>query len=130
MLGMPTAMQKQCIDWTNAIAYLFGSPITVDTWAFIKQRGVKGSRFFRLPGSTSCPGDATNDASIVWPDNRKTIDLGTITITTVDPDSDAASKALAFDPTRLTDGIELSDDPLPALRSRVYRLSRIHRQGQ
>ena len=39
-------------------------------------------------------------------------------------------KALAFDPTRLTDGIELSDDPLPALRSRVYRLSRIHRQGQ
>src|SRR5258708_23240672 len=31
MLGMPTAMQEQCIDWTNAIAYLFGSPITVDT---------------------------------------------------------------------------------------------------
>jgi cytochrome P450 len=28
---MPTAMQEQCIDWTNAIAYLFGSPITVDT---------------------------------------------------------------------------------------------------
>ena len=62
--------------------------------------------------------------------DRKTIDLGTVTITTVDADSDAAQKALAFDPTRLTDGIELSDDPLPALRSRVYRLSRIHRQGQ
>jgi hypothetical protein len=51
--------------------------------------------------------------------DRKTIDLGTVTITTVDADSDAAQKALAFDPTRLTDGIELSDDPLPALRSRV-----------
>ena len=62
--------------------------------------------------------------------DRKTIDLGTITITTVDPDSDAAQKALAFDPARLTDGIESSDDPLPALRSEVYRLSRIHRQGQ
>ena len=49
--------------------------------------------------------------------DRKTIDLGTVTITTVDADSDAAQKALAFDPTRLTDGIELSDDPLPALRS-------------
>ena len=56
--------------------------------------------------------------------DRKTIDLGTVTSTTVDADSDAAQKALAFDPTRLTDGIELSDDPLPALP-----LSGIHRQG-
>jgi catalase len=80
----------------------------------------------QLPNS----GDSTNDASMVWPDDRKTIELGTITITTVAPDSDAAQKTLAFDPTRLTNGIELSDDPLPALRSAVYRLSRIHRQGQ
>ena len=85
---------------------------------------------FRLLLQLPNPGDPTNDASIVWPDDRRTIDLGTITITTVDPDSDAAQKALAFDPTRLTDGIELSDDPLPALRSTVYMLSRNHRQGQ
>jgi catalase len=90
------------------------------------QEPVKFRFLLQLPN----PGDSTNDASIVWPADRKTIDLGTITITAVDPDSDAAQKALAFDPTRLTDGIELSDDPLPALRSRVYRLSRIHRQGQ
>jgi catalase len=92
----------------------------------LAQEPVKFRLLLQLPN----PGDSTNDASIVWPADRKTIDLGTITITTIDPDSDAASKALAFDPTRLTDGIELSDDPLPALRSRVYRLSRIHRQGQ
>jgi catalase len=85
---------------------------------------------FRLLLQLPNPGDPTNDASIVWPDDRKTIDLGTITITTVDPDSDATQRALGFDPTRLTDGIELSDDPLPALRSMVYMLSRIHRQGQ
>ena len=85
---------------------------------------------FRLLLQLPNPGDPTNDASIVWPDDRRTIELGTITITTVDPNSNAAQKALAFDPTRLTDGIELSDDPLPALRSAVYRLSRIRRQGQ
>ena len=85
---------------------------------------------FRLVLQLPNPGDATNDASIVWPDDRRTIDLGTITITSVGPNSAEAQKALAFDPTQLTDGIELSDDPLPALRSRVYRLSRIHRQGQ
>jgi catalase len=92
----------------------------------LAQEPVKFRLLLQLPN----PEDATNDASIVWPADRKEIELGTITITTIDPDSDAASKALAFDPTRLTDGIELSDDQLPALRSKVYRLSRIHRQGQ
>jgi catalase len=48
----------------------------------------------QLPG----PGDPTNDSSIVWPDDRKTVDLGTITIISVVADSDAAQKALAFDP--------------------------------
>lgn len=85
---------------------------------------------FRVLIQLPNPGDPTNDASIVWGDDRKTADLGTITITAVDPDSDAAQKALAFDPVRLTEGIELSDDPLPPLRSTVYMLSRIHRQGQ
>lgn len=90
----------------------------------LAQKPVKFRLLLQLPN----PGDATNDASIIWPEDRKTINLGTITITTVDPNSDVTQKALAFDPTRLTDGIELSADPLPALRSRVYRLSRIHRQ--
>jgi catalase len=85
---------------------------------------------FRLVIQLPNPGDPTNDPSIVWPDDRKTIVLGTITITSVVPDSDAAQKALAFDPTRLTDGIELSDDTLPLIRSKVYLLSRVHRQSQ
>jgi catalase len=96
----------------------------------LKTRLAQESVTFRLLLQVPNPGDATNDASIVWPDDRKTIDMGTMTITTVDPNSDAAEKALAFDPTRLTNGIDLSDDPLPALRSTVYKLSRIHRQAQ
>jgi catalase len=84
---------------------------------------------FRLVVQLPDPGDPTNDPSMVWPDDRKTITLGTITVTSVVADSDAAQKTLAFDPIKLTDGIELSDDRLPILRSRVYLLSRIHRQG-
>jgi len=80
----------------------------------------------QLPNS----GDPTNDSSIVWPDDRKTVELGTITITSVVADSDAAQKVLAFDPTKLTDGIELSDDQLPIIRSQVYLLSRLRRQTQ
>jgi catalase len=72
--------------------------------------------------------DSTKDPSIIWPEDRKTVDMGTLSITSVVPDSSAAEKALAFDPTDLTDGIELSDDPFPALRSRVYALAVAYRQ--
>jgi catalase len=85
---------------------------------------------YRLVVQLPNPGDATNDPSLVWPDDRKTIELGTISIKSVDADSSGAEKKLAFDPTNLTDGIDLSDDKLPALRSKVYALSVARRQGQ
>jgi catalase len=73
-------------------------------------------------------GDPTHDPSLVWPDDRRTIDVGTVSVTSVVADSDAAQKALVFFPTTLTDGIELSDDPFPALRTSVYALSFARRQ--
>ncbi len=73
-------------------------------------------------------GDPTKDPSIVWPEDRKTIDMGTISITSVIAGSGAVEKDLAFDPTNLTDGIELSDDPFPKLRSKVYALASAYRQ--
>jgi catalase len=54
--------------------------------------------------------------------------MGTISITSVVADSNVAEKALVFFPTTLTEGIELSDDPLPSLRTSVYALSFAHRQ--
>lgn len=86
----------------------------------LKSRLAKAPARFHLLLQLASPGDQTNDGSVVWPDDRKKIDLGVITITSVVVDSEAAERKLAFDPTRLIDGIELSDDPLPALRSRVY----------
>jgi catalase len=73
-------------------------------------------------------GDPTHDPSLVWPDDRKTIEVGTVSITSQVADSDTAQKALVFFPTSLIDGIELSDDPFPALRSSVYGLSFARRQ--
>jgi len=96
----------------------------------LKERLATGPVKFRMIVQLPNSGDPTNDASLVWPDDRKTIELGTISITSVVADSDAAQKALVFFPTNLTDGIELSDDPLPALRTDVYALSFAHRQQQ
>jgi catalase len=73
-------------------------------------------------------GDPTHDPSLVWPDDRRTIELGTVSITSVVADSDAAQKELVFFPTNLTEGIELSDDPFPSLRTSVYALSFARRQ--
>ena len=61
--------------------------------------------------------------SLVWPDDRQVVELGVISLTSAAMDSAAEERKLAFDPARLTDGIELSDDPLPKLRSLVYAIS-------
>jgi catalase len=69
------------------------------------------------------PGDQTADGSAPWPDDRKRVELGVITLTTVAPDNAALERSLAFSPIYLTDGIQLADDPLIALRGGVYALS-------
>jgi catalase len=85
---------------------------------------------YRLVVQLPNPGDPTKDPSQVWPDDRKKIVLGTISITSVVNDSATLEKSLAFDPTHLTGGIEQSDDPLSALRSRVYSLAARHRSAE
>jgi catalase len=96
----------------------------------LRARLAKAPVKFRLRLQLAAPGDQTSDSTVVWPDDRKNVELGIITITAVVADSAAAERQLAFDPTRLVDGIELSDDPLPALRSRVYTYSVAGRRGR
>lgn len=96
----------------------------------LKTRLKSGPIKFRMIVQLPNAGDPTNDPSVVWPEDRKTIDLGMISITSVAPDSDAKQKSLVFFPTNLTDGIELSDDPFPTLRTSVYALSFARRQQQ
>jgi catalase len=95
----------------------------------MKGRLAKGPVKFRLLLQLAELGDNTADSSVVWPDTRRKVELGTITITSLAADNASAEKALAFDPARLADGIELSDDPLPALRSRVYAIGAAQRMA-
>jgi catalase len=69
------------------------------------------------------PGDPTNDATKPWPQSRRSIDAGTITITAVQTEEAGNARDINFDPTVLPDGISLSDDPLPPARSAVYARS-------
>lgn len=78
---------------------------------------------FRLVVQLAAEGDPVDDATAVWPDDRPVVELGVLTVTKTVADNNAAQKALAFDPLRLVDGIEGSDDPLLELRSAVYAIS-------
>ncbi|WP_423794588.1 catalase family peroxidase [Methylobacterium durans] len=78
---------------------------------------------FRVLAQLAQAGDPTNDATKPWPDDRRTVDLGTLTITKTVPDSATAEKALLFMPNALTDGIEVSDDPLIDARVQAYAVS-------
>lgn len=82
----------------------------------------------RLVAQLPNPGDPTHDPSLVWPEDRKTVELGLLSVASVVADSAAAEKELAYFPTNLVDGIELSNDPFPDLRSRTYLLASNHRQ--
>ena len=78
---------------------------------------------FHLKAQLAEPGDQTKDGSQPWPDERKVVELGVLTLNKVVPNSLEAEKKLLFVPTALTAGIELSDDPLPRERAAAYAVS-------
>jgi catalase len=78
---------------------------------------------FHVKAQLAEPGDQTEDASQPWPDDRKLVDLGVLTLTKVVADSLEVQKKLLFLPTNVTPGIELSDDPLPSVRAAAYGVS-------
>jgi len=94
----------------------------------LRRRVARGPIKYRLLVQLANPGDPTNDGSIVWPSDRKLVELGTLSLTAIAPDNEELQRSLTFNPIYLTDGIQLSDDPFVALRSAVYALSVQHRR--
>jgi catalase len=89
----------------------------------LPSRLAKGPVTFHIKAQLAAPGDPTKDPTQPWPDDRRVVDLGILTITAVVPDSDAEQKKLLFLPGALTEGIAPSDDPLIAARDSSYGVS-------
>lgn len=68
-------------------------------------------------------GDATADPSKAWPSDRRTIEVGTLTVAAIEPEVSGACRNINFDPTVLPAGMAVSDDPFPAARSAAYSVS-------
>jgi catalase len=69
------------------------------------------------------PGDPTADPSKAWPEDRRTIPVGTLAVQRIEAEADGPCRDINFDPTVLPSGIRVSDDPFPAARSSAYRRS-------
>jgi catalase len=76
------------------------------------------------------PGDPTAQAANAWPADRQQIDVGTITIDTIESEDTSATRDINFDPLVLPGGISPSDDPLLSARSAAYSQSFIRREGE
>jgi catalase len=91
--------------------------------AELKARLAKSPASFRLNLQIAEPTDPTNDATVLWPAERRIVELGRLQIDAISPTSAADERRLIFDPTKLTEGIDLSGDPIPAARSAAYSVS-------
>jgi catalase len=75
-------------------------------------------------------GDRTDDASVPWPDGREQVDVGTLTLDSVESEETSPARDINFDPLVLPSGIAPSDDPLLSARSAVYSQSFTRRAGE
>jgi catalase len=67
------------------------------------------------------PRDDPHDPMSVW--KSEYFDAGTIEVTGPDPEREQGGEIVVFDPTRIVDGIELSDDPILRFRPAAYSAS-------
>jgi len=89
----------------------------------LPKRLKKGEAKFRLLAQIAAKDDVINDPTVVWPNDRKLIELGVISLEAPVADNVAAEKALAFNPLILLDGIAPSEDPVLLARPGAYAVS-------
>jgi catalase len=95
----------------------------------IVKRTGDGPVRFTLELQIAAGGDKTGDPSAPWPSDRKRVTAGTFELTGVDTGREQGDDVLVFDPTRVVDGIELSDDPILRFRRAAYAESIERRSG-
>jgi catalase len=89
----------------------------------------KGPVVFNLVLQLAKDGDAIDDPTALWPDDRPRVTIGRLEIIRTTTVEEIGDPVMLHDPTRLTDGIEASDDPILAVRRGVYEVSVAHRTG-
>jgi catalase len=93
------------------------------------ERFAAGPVRFTLELQIANPGDPVDDPSAAWPKRRRRVSAGRFEITGPDLERERGDDVLVFDPLRVIDGIELSDDPVLRFRGPAYSESVARRMG-
>ena len=96
----------------------------------IAQRIKSGPIRWTMTVTVANPGDPTADPSKAWPDDRRKVEVGTLTVEAIIPEANGPCRDINYDPTVLPTGITTSDDPFPAARSSAYRVSFDRREAE
>lgn len=89
----------------------------------LPKRLVAGPVEFSLMIQLAQQGDEVNDGTIIWPEDRTVVKLGTIRITQMHDDAKVFEKATMFNPLALPEGIAPSEDPILMARPGAYAVS-------
>ena len=89
----------------------------------LAERLSRGPVQFELRLVLAAGGDPLDDANVAWPEEREQVVAGRLEVTRLAPDVERDGGAVVFDPTRVPDGIEPSEDPILRFRPRAYSLS-------
>ena len=78
---------------------------------------------FRLKAIIATEEDAVDDPTVAWPDERDQVEVGRLVVEGPELERERDGDILVFDPTRVIDGIELSDDAILRFRGPAYSVS-------
>jgi catalase len=88
-----------------------------------------GPAAFELLFQVAGEGDPLEDPTAVWSEDDELVSAGRLEVTELVDDPEADGELVVFDPTRVIDGIELSDDPVLHARPKAYSVSIERRAG-
>jgi catalase len=95
----------------------------------LEERLREGPAAFELLLQVAAEGDPLDDPTAVWPDDRERVVAGRLEVNEPIDDPEKDDHIEVFDPARIVDGIELSDDPILLARPRAYSVSAYRRLG-
>jgi catalase len=106
------------VKWLSPLAARKAGPDYLQSE--LRDRLDGGPVSFSLGVQIAIPGDPVDDPSATWPKTRRCVRVGEFTITGLETERETGGDVLVFDPTRVIDGIELSDDPVLRFRHDAY----------
>jgi catalase len=90
---------------------------------YLQEEILRRPAAYRMVVILAGPDDPVDDPTVEWPADRERVDVGRLMLDGPDTERERDGDVLVFDPTRVTDGIETSDDQILLFRPHAYRVS-------